>query len=100
MSRGSAGQVLALEYALAADQDLDAIADYYEDQDAWQAALDVPDRIREAAKLICHAPRAWSIGVSGVHERVLSDLPFRIAYQVTRTHVRVLRIKHTLQMWP
>jgi len=31
---------------------------------------------------------------------VLSDLPFRIAYEVTRTHVRVLRIKHTLQMWP
>jgi len=27
-------------------------------------------------------------------------LPFRIAYEVTRTHVRVLRIKHTLQMWP
>ena len=100
MSGGSTGTVLALEYALAADQDLDAIADYYEDQDAWQAALDVPDRIREAAKLICHAPRAWPIGVSGVHERVLSDLPFRIAYEVTRTHVRVLRIKHILQMRP
>ena len=100
MSRGSSGPVLALEYALAADQDIDAIAGYYEDQDAWQAALDVPDRIREAATLICPTPRVWPIGISGVHERVLSDLPFRIAYEITRTHVRVLRIKHTLQMWP
>lgn len=100
MSGGASDRLLAFEYALAADQDLDAIADYYEAQDAWQAALDVPERIREAANPICHAPSACPIGVSGVHERVLGDLPFRIAYEVTRTHVRVLRIKHTLQRWP
>ena len=77
-----------------------AIADYYESQEAWQAALDVPDRIRTAAKLIGDAPLGWPIGISGWHERILSDLPFRIVYDVTSTHVRVLRIKHTLQQWP
>ena len=91
---------LPLEYAQAADDDLDGIADYYETQEAWQAALGVPDRIRTAAKLIGDAPLGWPIGVSGWRERILSDLPFRIVYDVTPTHVRVLRIKHTLQRWP
>jgi plasmid stabilization system protein ParE len=100
LSRKAAGGTLALEYAEAADEDLDGIADYYELQGAWQAALDVPERIQQAARLICHAPHGWAIGASGVHERVLSDLPFRIVYLVTATHVRVLRIKHTLQQWP
>ncbi len=70
MSAGSTDRMLALEYALAADQDLDAIADYYEDQDAWQVALDVPERIREAAKLICQT-RLASRGMTTVSVRTL-----------------------------
>ncbi len=91
---------LPLGYMQAADDDLDGIADYYEAREAWQSALDVPDRIRTAAKLIGDAPLGWPIGVSGWHESFLSDLPFRIDCDVTPTHVRVLRITHTLPQWP
>ena len=96
---------LKLEYAKAAREDLDDIATYYVAHEAWVAALDVPSRIIEAAKLLREAPKAWPIGVSGYRERILSDLPFRIVYELLpdeeypRT-VRVLAIKHTAQQWP
>ncbi|MDE2247684.1 MAG: type II toxin-antitoxin system RelE/ParE family toxin [Xanthomonadaceae bacterium] len=80
--------------------DLDGIAEHYAAQEAWEAAIDVPDRIRAAAPLIGHQPEGWSVGLSGHRERVLSDLPFRIAYDVTVTEVIILRIKHTKQQWP
>jgi len=50
-------------------------------------------------------PKAWPLGVSGHRERILSDLPFRIVYELLpdeeypRT-VRVLAFKHTAQLWP
>lgn len=80
--------------------DLDGIADHYAAQQAWQVAIDVPDRIRAAVPLIAHQPEGWPIGLSGHRERVLSDLPFRIAYDVTAIQVIILRIKHTKQQWP
>jgi len=96
---------LTLEYAQAARKDLDDIAAYYVAHEAWVAALDVPERIVEAAKLLREAPKAWPLGVSGHRERILSDLPFRIVYELLpdeeypRT-VRVLAFKHTAQLWP
>jgi len=80
--------------------DLDGIAEHYAMREAWDAAIDVPDRIRAAVPLIGHQPEGWPIGLSGHRERVLSDLPFRIAYDVTATQVIILRIKHTKQQWP
>ena len=80
--------------------DLDGIAEHYAIRKAWDAAIDVPDRIRAAVPLIGHQPEGWPIGLSGRRERVLSDLPFRIAYDVTATQVIILRIKHTKQQWP
>lgn len=91
---------LPVAYTDDALDDLDAIADHYADEGAWDAAIDVPDRIRVQVPLIGHQPKGWPIGDSGHRERVLTDLPFRIAYDVEDDRISVLRIKHTRQMWP
>ena len=80
--------------------DLDGIAEHYAEQEAWDAALNVPNQIRAAAPLIGHQPKAWPVGLSGHRGRVLSDLPFRIVYDVDGAQVIILRIKHTKQKWP
>jgi plasmid stabilization system protein ParE len=87
-------------YADDALDDLDRIADYYMDAEAYQAAIDVPERIRESCKLLGHTPQGWQVGVSGKRERVLQDLPFRIVYDENGARVLVLRVKHTRQQWP
>ena len=76
---------------------------YYEQAPARSARPD-----RSAAMKAAHSYGVWlkreveetQAGVARGDMPVLSDLPFRIAYEVTRTRVRVLRIKHTLQMRP
>lgn len=80
--------------------DLDAIADHYANLEAWDAAMQVPDRIRREVPLIGYQPKAWSVGLSGHRERILSDLPFRIVYDIGACSVTILRIKHTRQQWP
>jgi plasmid stabilization system protein ParE len=80
--------------------DLDAVADYYASLEAWEAALDVPDRIRAQVPMISANPRAWPVGVSGYRECFLTDLPFRVVFDISANAVIILRIKHTRQMWP
>lgn len=80
--------------------DLDNIAEYYAQQQAWDAAIQVPDRIPQEVPLIGHQPKAWSVGVSGHRERILGDLPFRIVYDIGAGNVTILRIKNTRQQWP
>lgn len=91
---------LSVSYTDDALDDLDGIADHYAEQEAWDAALDVPDRIRAEIPLIGHQPKGWPVGLSGHHERILADLPFRIAYDIEADRVTILRIKHTKQQWP
>jgi len=91
---------LALEYAESADNDLDAIADHHEALKQWQAALDIPDELRARAREIPDNPLAWPIGDSSSRERVVVELQYRIVYDVTESHVRVLHFKHTRQLWP
>lgn len=91
---------LPVWYADDALDDLDGIADYLATAGEWQAAMDIPDRIRAVIPLLGHQPRAWPVGASGYRERVLAELPFRIVYLVEPQRVVVLRIKHTRQQWP
>lgn len=89
-----------LHYTDDALDDLDAIADWYAEQQAWDAAFDVPDRIRDEIPLIAHQPKGWAIGLSGHPERVLQDLPYRVIYDFDGAQVHILRIKHFTQKWP
>lgn len=87
-------------YADDALDDLDNIADWYVEQEAWDAALEVSDRIRARVPSIADTPKAWHVGVSGHRERNFTDTPFRVMYDFEDDHVTILRIKHTKQQWP
>lgn len=79
--------------------DLDDIADWYEAQSAFAAALDVPDRIRANVRLLGEGAAAWPVGVSGFREWCL-DVPFRVVYDFNGRYVTVLRVVHTRRAWP
>jgi plasmid stabilization system protein ParE len=80
--------------------DIDGIAEHYAQEQAWRAALDVPDRNYAAARKIGDWSKACAPGLSGEREKIMTDLPYRIVYTEDGQTVMILRIKHTSQQWP
>jgi plasmid stabilization system protein ParE len=83
-------------------QDLEAIADWYESQAAWQAAKDVLEKILDAMQGLAAHPQSAPIGTSGYRERVISTIPYRVAYSFDATYrrVTVYAVAHTRRRWP
>jgi len=38
--------------------------------------------------------------IAGTRELVISNLPYIVAYRVTDTEVRILKVMHTSRKWP
>lgn len=83
-------------------QDIEAISAWYESQDAWQAAEDVLEKILDAFQGLVAHPEAAPVGASGSRERVISTIPYRVAYSfdAARGCVTVYAVVHTRRQWP
>ncbi len=82
------------------DDDIASIEKYFEKVGEWDLALNHPDRIKSCAETIGQLPRAWAVGASGQHERVMTDLPYRLVYSFDGKRVLMLRAKHTHRQHP
>lgn len=65
------------------------------------AAEDVQDRIRHLVALLAETPNIGRPGrASGTRELVITDTPYVVAYRVTGSAVRILRVMHGARRWP
>ena len=96
------GKPTEIQMSEQALQDIEAISAWYESQDAWQAAADVPLKILNAIEDLALHPEAGAIGVSGNRERVISSVPYRVAYVFDAVFCRVTiySVAHTRRQWP
>ncbi len=82
------------------DADIAAIENYFLAEGEWDLALNHPDRIKSCAGTIGEMPLAWAVGASGQHERVMTDLPYRLVFSFDGKRVLMLRVKHTHRQHP
>ena len=82
------------------DAEIAAIEDYFVAEGEWNLALNHPDRIKSCAETIGQMPLAWAIGASGQHERVMTDLPYRLVFSFDGKRVLMLRAKHIHRQHP
>jgi len=87
-------------YADDFEADIIAIEDYFIEAGEWDLALNHPDRIQRCAETIGQMPMAWAVGASGQHERVMTDLPYRLVFTFDGKRVLMLRAKHTHRQHP
>jgi toxin ParE1/3/4 len=88
---------MRLRYSSEARRQIQAIGDYIA-QDNPKAARRVVGRIEAAARLLSKFPRIGRIGrVSGTREWVLSDLPYRVVYEIKGGEIMILNVFHTSQ---
>ena len=65
------------------------------------AAAKVADRIRSAVPKLADQPGLGRPGrVPGTRERVLTNIPYIIAYRVEENSLVILRVLHTSRKWP
>jgi len=65
------------------------------------AAAKVADRKRSAVPELADQPAIGRPGrVPGTRERVLTDVPYIIAYRVEGKNIVILRVLHTSRKWP
>jgi len=82
------------------EADIAAIEDYFIEAGEWELALNHTDRIESCAKTIGQMPLAWAVGASGQHERIMTDLPYRLVFSFDGKRVLMLRAKHTHRQHP
>ncbi len=81
-------------------EDLKSIGDYISQENA-NAAYNVLIRIKATADNLSHHPEIGRPGrVLGTREKVMSDLPYTLAYQITDRDIRILAVMHTSRKWP
>jgi addiction module RelE/StbE family toxin len=69
--------------------------------DNSSAAARVANRIRSAVPELADQPGIGRPGrIPGTRERVLTDIPYIIAYRVEGNSVVILRVIHTSRKWP
>jgi toxin ParE1/3/4 len=91
---------MRLEWSHLAQADREAIFAYIE-ADSPRAAVIVDDRIRAQVEGLVHFPESGRPGrVEGTRELVIDRTPYIVAYGVTGSVVRILRVLHGAQRWP
>jgi toxin ParE1/3/4 len=88
---------MRLRYSAVARRQIRAIGDYIA-QDNPAAAKRVMGRIRGMAGLLAKFPRIGRVGrAAGTREWVLSDLPYRLVYEIKDDEITILNVYHTAQ---
>lgn len=91
---------MRLKWTESALADLDDIKTFIH-QDNPAAAKRVARKILTMAKSLAKHPYRGKIGkLFDTRELVVPDLPYLIAYRVTREQVEILRVIHTARQWP
>ena len=91
---------MLLEWSVLALADRDRIFDYIE-ADSPRSAIEIDERIQEAAENLISYPEIGRIGrIEGTRELVISRTPYVAAYQIFGNTVRILRVLHGAQQWP
>ena len=91
---------MRLEWSGFALEDRNVIFDFIE-ADSPRAAILVDERIEAASDYLTSFPEAGRPGrVTGTRERVVSGLPYILAYVIDGEVVRILRVLHAAQGWP
>ena len=91
--------MLELVWSQLALSDLFAIIDYISD-DNPDAAQNLKDNISEKTLNLIQFPNMGKLGrVSGTRELV-TGANYVVVYQVTESHVHILRVLHAAQQWP
>ena len=62
--------------------DAQALADWYIDQDAWPAALDLQVEIDQALRLLSHAPGLGTPSVGGTRVLPIHRFPVSLVYRI------------------
>lgn len=78
--------------------DLNDIADYIS-QDNPDAADNVIDRIEAAVDMLARSTIGRQGRMAGTHEKVVTGLPYIIAYNVAEQNLVVVRIIHGARNW-
>jgi toxin ParE1/3/4 len=91
---------MRLEWSAFAQSDRTAIFDYIE-ADSPKAAIAVDERIREQVETLAWFPGSGRPGrIEGTRELVIHRTPYIVAYRITGSTVRILRVLHSARRWP
>jgi toxin ParE1/3/4 len=81
-------------------EDLKSIGNYIA-QENPEAAYKILNKIKATADNLSLHPEIGRLGrVNGTREIVYSDLPYILAYQITKRDIRILAVMHTSRKWP
>lgn len=91
---------MKLNWSAYALTDRDAIFTFIE-ADNPSAAILVDERITAVARRLIDFPASGRLGrVEGARELVINGTQYILAYAMTESAVRVLRVLHSAQEWP
>jgi addiction module RelE/StbE family toxin len=90
-----------IEWSAAAVVDLQAVAEWIEQDRDIQAANRVARRIYEAVQSLRTMPYRGRYGrIENTRELVIPRLPYLVVYQVLEERLVVLNVLHGAQRWP
>ncbi|MDR6758674.1 addiction module RelE/StbE family toxin [Mycoplana sp. BE70] len=91
---------MKLTWSAFALSDRDAVFTYIE-ADNPSAAILIDERIVAAVRRLIDFPASGRIGrIAGTRELVINGTPCIVAYTVSETTVRIIRVLHGAQEWP
>ena len=84
-----------------AEQDLEDILAYYQNEAGAHVAQSIYVRIRSSVQSLQQFPERARIGrVAGTRECVIARLPFIVVIQAQEDYVHVLNVIHTARKYP
>lgn len=91
---------MRLTWSAFALADRDGIFTYIEAVNPSAAVL-IDERIVATIRRLIDFPASGRIGrIAGTRELVINGTPYIVAYAVTETTIRILRVLHGAQEWP
>lgn len=91
---------MKLTWSAFALSDRDAVFSYIEAKNP-SAAIVVDERIVAATHRLVDFPASGRVGrIAGTRELAINGTPYVLAYAVTESAVRILRVLHGAQEWP
>ncbi|WP_084479989.1 type II toxin-antitoxin system RelE/ParE family toxin [Brucella pseudogrignonensis] len=91
---------MKLTWSAFALSDRDVIFTFIEAENPSSAIM-VDERIVAAARRLVDFPASGRVGrIAGTRELVINGTPYVVAYAVTQSAVRILRVLHGAREWP